>query len=72
VTIERALSRRMLEHTEKLGVDDNEAGFEARIKLMEELEAQQWSDREKVLTKLIASEYWIHVMMLKDNSMFIF
>lgn len=46
VVIERALSRRILEHTDRIAEDKK--GFETRIKLMEELEAQQWADREKV------------------------
>jgi len=46
VVIERALTRRMLEYVEKDQPDVED--FEKRIKVMEELEAQQWIDREKV------------------------
>lgn len=46
--IERALTKRIMEHA---NTDiENEKDFERRIKLMEELEAQQWADREKVCT----------------------
>lgn len=47
VIIERALSKRQLEYVDR--EVENEKDFEKRIKLMEELEAQQWADREKVI-----------------------
>ncbi len=46
VVIERALSKRSLEYVDHAMEDEKD--FERRIKLMEELEAQQWADREKV------------------------
>lgn len=50
MVIERALSKRALENTERSA--DDTTSFEARIKLLEELEAQQWADREKVRTNV--------------------
>jgi hypothetical protein len=53
VVIERALSRRILERTNRLTEAEDDKGFENRIKLMEQLEAQQWADREKVSISLL-------------------
>lgn len=63
IVIERALSKRMLE-SQNNGLDEAQ-GFEQRIQLMEELEAQQWADREKVsVTFCSNSKFWQSVSNL--------
>ena len=51
VTIERALTRRLIEIDDKSAKVNNE-DFKKRLKLMEKLEAQQWEDRERELERI--------------------
>jgi hypothetical protein len=51
VVIERALTRRMFDMNAH--DIDEVGGFERRIRLMEDLEAQQWADRERELNLIM-------------------
>jgi len=62
--IERALTRRMLESGSHDVEDD--AQFDKRVKLMEELEAQQWADREKELNQIMVQKLDIVSKLLLD------
>lgn len=51
VTIERALTRRLIEIDDR-STKVNKEDFKKRLKLMEKLEAQQWEDRERELERI--------------------
>ena len=64
VVIERALTRRLLEMGSQENEDD--ADFLKRVRLMEELEAQQWADREKELNRVMNQKLDIVNRLLAD------
>ncbi|CAL8111649.1 unnamed protein product [Orchesella dallaii] len=68
VIIERALSKRILEHVDRDIESENAKDFERRIKLMEELEAQQWADREKELDKVCQRKMELTSRLLQEYS----
>ncbi|ODN06664.1 Protein MAATS1, partial [Orchesella cincta] len=68
VIIERALSKRILEHVDRDIETENQKDFERRIKLMEELEAQQWADREKELDKVCQRKMELTSRLLQEYS----